>query len=82
MNKSELIEAVAAETGLSKADAARAVDATFNIIVKSLANKISVVLVGIGTFGTKLRAARTGKRSTHWWCITNSCSNGSVFQTR
>ncbi|MGI9251849.1 MAG: HU family DNA-binding protein [Pseudohongiellaceae bacterium] len=61
MNKSELIDAVAQSTGLSKADSNRAVDATFETITAALKRSDPVALVGFGTFVTKNRAARTGR---------------------
>ena len=61
MNKSELINAVADEAGLSKADSARAVDAMTGSISKALQRGDSVSLVGFGTFQVKKRGARTGR---------------------
>lgn len=61
MNKSQLIDAVAEETGLSKAEAARSVDATLNIITKALIQREQVAIAGFGAFGAKKRAARTGR---------------------
>lgn len=61
MNKSELIDAVADDTGLSKAEAGRAVDAVFNGITKSLRRGDQVTLVGFGSFMVRERAARTGR---------------------
>lgn len=61
MNKSELIDAIAAEADISKADASRALDATLDTVTKSLKKGDSVSLVGFGTFSVKDRAARTGR---------------------
>ena len=61
MNKGDLISAVAAGTGLSKADAGRAVDATLSAVAGSLASGDSVALVGFGTFNVRHRAARMGR---------------------
>lgn len=61
MNKSELIDAVAAAADLPKAAAGRAIDATIEAITDSLKKAEPVVLVGFGTFATKDRAARTGR---------------------
>ncbi len=61
MNKSELIDAVAADADLSKAAAARAVDAMTDAITKALKKGDSVALVGFGSFNVKNRAARTGR---------------------
>ncbi|WP_310642880.1 HU family DNA-binding protein [Limnohabitans sp.] len=61
MNKTELIEAIAKETDLSKAAAARALNALLDTIVKTVAKKQDVQLIGFGTFKAVKRAARTGK---------------------
>ena len=61
MNKAELIEAVADETGLSKAESGRAVDAVFGRITKALQRGDQVSLVGFGSFVVRERAARTGR---------------------
>ncbi|MBO5138969.1 MAG: HU family DNA-binding protein [Bacilli bacterium] len=60
MKKVELVEAVANETGLTKADATRAIDATFKAITDALAKGDKVPLVGFGTFSVSERAAREG----------------------
>jgi DNA-binding protein HU-beta len=61
MNKSELIDAIAEESGLSKGDAAKALDAVTGAIVDAVANGDSVSLIGFGTFKASARAAREGK---------------------
>ncbi len=61
MNKSELIDAVAASAGLTKADAGRAIDATTAAITAALNKGDAVTLVGFGTFKVTQRAARTGR---------------------
>ena len=61
MNKTELIEALAKETELSKAAAGRTLDALVDIITKTVAKKQDVQLIGFGTFKASKRAARTGK---------------------
>jgi DNA-binding protein HU-beta len=61
MNKNDLIEAVAAHSGLSKADAGRAVDAVVGSITGALKAGESVNLIGFGTFDVRERAARTGR---------------------
>ena len=61
MKKVELIEAVAAKAGLTKADAGRAVDATIATITEALVKGDKVPLVGFGTFAISERAARTGR---------------------
>jgi DNA-binding protein HU-beta len=61
MNKSELIDVVAGSADLTKADAARAIDATMVAITETLADGGSVSLIGFGTFSVSDRAARTGR---------------------
>ncbi len=61
MNKTELVDAVAKETGLSKKDSEKAVKAFTDAVSKELKKKGKVQLVGFGTFETAKRAARTGK---------------------
>ena len=60
MNKAELIEAIASKSGLTKKDAGAALDAFTSTVTETLANKVSVALIGFGTFTTSQRAARTG----------------------
>lgn len=61
MNKGDLIDAVSGETGLSKADASRAVESVIAAITRALKDGNQVSLVGFGTFTVKTRAARTGR---------------------
>ena len=61
MNKSELIEAIAASADLPKAAAGRALDAMVEAVTGALKDGDQVVLVGFGTFAVKDRAARTGR---------------------
>lgn len=60
MNKAELISAIAAESGLTKVDSKKALDATLKSITKALKKGEKVSLVGFGTFSVAKRAARTG----------------------
>ncbi|MBB3060753.1 MULTISPECIES: nucleoid-associated protein HU-beta [Microbulbifer] len=61
MNKSELIEAIAASADIPKAAAGRALDAMVDSITGALKKGDQVALVGFGTFAVKERAARTGR---------------------
>ncbi|MCE3231025.1 MAG: transcriptional regulator subunit alpha [Alphaproteobacteria bacterium] len=61
MNKSDLIAKVAAEARLTKADAEKAIDATFGSITKALKKGEEVRLIGFGTFGVKDRPASDGR---------------------
>lgn len=60
MNKSELIDKIAAAAGLSKADSKKALDATTAAIKDALAAGDKVQLVGFGTFSVAERPAREG----------------------
>lgn len=61
MNKSELIDAIAAQADLSKAAAGRALDATLAAVTQALKNGEMLTLVGFGTFYVGERAARSGR---------------------
>ena len=61
MNKTELIDHIAASADISKASAGRALDALIGGIEDSLRKGDAVTLVGFGTFAVGKRAARTGR---------------------
>jgi DNA-binding protein HU-beta len=61
VNKTELIDAIAAAADLSKADAGRALDAVVDSVTDALKKGDQVSLVGFGTFSVKHRSARTGR---------------------
>jgi DNA-binding protein HU-beta len=61
MNKSDLVDAIAKSAEISKAAAARSLDATVDTIKKALKKGDSVSLVGFGTFKVGKRAARNGR---------------------
>jgi len=61
MNKAELIVRVARDAGLTKADAARAIDAFLDNVGKTLKRGEKVTIVGFGTFGVGRRRARDGR---------------------
>lgn len=60
MNKTEFIAAVAEHSGLTKADAKKAVDASLEVIAKALKKGEKVSILGFGSFDVVERAARTG----------------------
>lgn len=60
MNKTELVNAVAERSGLTKKVAGDAVEAVLDSITAALANGEKVTLVGFGTFEVRERAARKG----------------------
>ena len=61
MNKNDLVSAVAETSGLSKSDAANAVEGVFDAIQKALAGGDEVRLVGFGTFAVAKRRASMGR---------------------
>ncbi|NEN76267.1 HU family DNA-binding protein [Pelistega sp. NLN82] len=61
MNKTELVEKIAESAEISKAAAARALDATIETVKKTLKKGDTVTLVGFGTFRVTERQARTGR---------------------
>jgi DNA-binding protein HU-beta len=61
MNKAELIDAMAAGAGISKADAKRALDAFIGSTTDALKKGDRVALVGFGSFSVSTRAARKGR---------------------
>ena len=61
MNKNELVASVADASGLSKVDAAKAVDGVFESITSALKSGGDVRIVGFGTFSVANRAATTGR---------------------
>lgn len=61
MNKQELVSAIAEKTGLTKADADKAVNAFIDTVKSTMAKGDSLQLIGFGTFSVSERAARTGR---------------------
>ncbi|WP_333608477.1 nucleoid-associated protein HU-beta [Arsukibacterium sp.] len=61
MNKSQLIDKIAANADISKAAAGRALDAFIDAVTDALKEGDSVALVGFGTYSVRERAARTGR---------------------
>ena len=61
MNKQDLISSVADQSGLTKADAGKAVEAVFDAITAALKKGDEVRLVGFGTFSVSQRKASTGR---------------------
>ena len=80
MNKNDLVGQVAQDAGLSKVDAARAVDSVFDNIAGSLRNKGEVRLVGVGTFSVSHRKATTGRNPRTGETIQISASNQPKFK--
>jgi len=61
MNKGELVDAVAKDAGISKAEAQAAVDSVVDNVTAALKQGSKVTLVGFGTFATSDRSAREGR---------------------
>lgn len=80
MNKSELIDAIAASADITKADAGRALDAAVEAITQALKAGDQVTLVGFGTFLVKERAARTGRNPQTGKEITIAASKVPGFK--
>ncbi len=80
MNKNDLVAAVAAKAGLSKKDSDAAVNAVISTITETLKAGDKVVLVGFGTFETKVRAARTGINPATKAKITIPASKAVAFK--
>ena len=80
MNKSDLVSAIADNSGLSKTDAARALEATTGAITSALASGDSVAITGFGSFLVRARAARTGRNPQTGATIQISASNAPAFK--
>ncbi|HET9123033.1 MAG TPA: HU family DNA-binding protein [Acidiferrobacteraceae bacterium] len=80
MNKSELIDKVAEEADLSKASAARAVEATLGNITAALREGDTVNLVGFGTFSVGARPERNGRNPRTGETIVIAASKNPRFK--
>lgn len=84
MNKSELVDALADHTGMTKADASRAIDAMFStddgIIARAMKKGDRVQITGFGTFEAKRRKARTGRNPRTGESIKIAASNSPSFR--
>lgn len=80
MNKSELIESIAAESGLSKADADKALDAFTKTVSDTLAAGGEVALTGFGTFKVSQRAERQGRNPKTGEALTIAAAKMPAFK--
>ncbi len=80
MNKTELIAAVAQNTGVTKKDAERIVNATFETITAQLAQGEKVQLAGFGGFEVKTREARVGRNPRTNETMEIPASKAPVFK--
>jgi DNA-binding protein HU-beta len=80
MNKSDLITAIAQTSGLTKADATRALNATTSAITSALSTGDSVAITGFGSFLVRDRAARTGRNPQTGAAIQIKASKVPAFK--
>ncbi len=80
MNKAEFVGAVSGAADLSKADAARAIDAFIETIKKALKKGDTVSLIGFGSFVVRKRAARTGRNPRTGQTIKIKASKNPSFK--
>ncbi|HEX7243161.1 MAG TPA: HU family DNA-binding protein [Longimicrobiaceae bacterium] len=84
MNKSELVQQLAGRTGLSRADAQRAVEAIFSVedglIAQALKSGDKVQITGFGSFETKHREARKGRNPRTGTEIEIGASTSAAFR--
>ena len=80
MNKNELITAMAAESGLSKADTEKALNAFISQVGKALQAGDKIQLTGFGSFEVKERAERTGRNPKTKEPITPHARKAAVFK--
>ena len=80
MTKAELIEFIAENADLTKADAGRALEATIEGIIEGLKDKKKVTLVGFGTFISKDRAERTGRNPQTGEAVKIPARNAVTFK--
>ena len=80
MNKNDLVDAVAEQTGLAKSDAARAVEALLGAVTDALRKGETVTLSGFGSFVAKTRAARTGRNPRTGESIAIPASRAPAFK--
>ncbi|MED3088226.1 HU family DNA-binding protein [Bacillus toyonensis] len=80
MNKTELIQKIAMETGLKRPQASLAVDALLESIQHALQNGDNVQLIGFGTFEVRERAAREGRNPQTGESMTIPASKVPAFK--
>ena len=80
MNKADLVAAIAENSGLTKADAARALDAATGAITSALSAGDSVAITGFGSFLVRERAARSGRNPQTGATIQIAASKVPAFK--
>jgi DNA-binding protein HU-beta len=81
LNKNDLVSAVADSTGMSKSDAAKAVDGVVDAITAALSDGGEVRLVGFGTFSVSHRKATTGRNPRTGEAIQIAATNVPKFKS-
>ena len=81
MNKNDLVSSVAEASGLTKADAGRAVDGVFDTIASALSSGDDVRIVGFGSFSVANRAASTGRNPRTGEAIQIAASKNAKFKS-
>ncbi|MDH2364035.1 HU family DNA-binding protein (plasmid) [Priestia megaterium] len=80
MNKTELVDAVATKSELTKQDSKKAVDALLETISNTLAKEEKIQLVGFGTFEIRERSERTGRNPQTGEEMTIPASKAPAFK--
>jgi DNA-binding protein HU-beta len=80
LNRKELIDALAAKTGSTKADADRSLAALIDIVTATLKKGDNVALVGFGTFEVRKRAARNGRNPATGAALKIKASKAPAFK--
>jgi len=81
VNKTELVDAIAKDSGLSRADSARAIDSLINTIQKTLKKGDDVAITGFGKFSVVKRGARTGRHPATGATLKIKASKAPKFTT-
>ncbi len=79
MNKTELIDAIAKDSGLSRADSARSLESLINTVQKTLKRGDDVAITGFGKFSVTKRGARTGRNPATGAAIKIKASKAPKF---
>ena len=80
MNKGELIDNIAQDANLSKADAGRALEALIGAITNALKSGDNVAIAGFGSFEVRARAARTGRNPKTGEALQIAASKAPAFK--
>ncbi len=79
MNKTELIDAIAKDSGVSRADSARSLDSLITTVQKTLKQGDEVAITGFGKFSVTKRAARSGRNPATGEAIKIKASKAPKF---